>query len=286
MRNNEERFGANNAALSEPPPPSATKTDSSEKSILNFVAPTDFVDLPSKGNFYPVGHPLHGKECLEIRQMTAKDEDILTSTALLKQGIAIERLLQNLIIENININDLLIGDRNAILVKARISAYGSNYETKVQCPVCNQFSEYEFDLNVSVTSGGHTESLENVSAGKENNFIIKLPSSEVDVEVRLLTGEDEKRMAAVAEKNKKYNMPEPGWTDQLKSFLVSVNGITDPSAIENFVNNMPAKDSRHIRKCYSKLVPNIDLTQYFVCTGCYSETKMEVPFTADFFWPR
>jgi len=287
MRNNEERLGAKEFASAAPPPVPAIESNTNEKPLLDFVAPTDFVELPSKGKFYPVGHFLHGKESLEIRQMTARDEDILTSTALLKQGVAIERLLQNLVVENVNINELLIGDRNAVLVTARTSAYGSEYETKVQCPICNQISEHKFDLNeVAIINGGEENKIEGATSNGDGNFIIKLPNSKVDVEVRLLTGEDEKRTAATAEKNKKYNLPEFGWTDQLKTFLVSVNGVSDPGVIGNFVNNMPAKDSRYIRTKYAELVPNVDLTQYFVCTHCFSETRMEVPFTADFFWPR
>ena len=96
--------------------------------LLNFAVPTEIVELPSKGLFYPKGHALHNKDTIEIRFMTAKDEDILTSPALLRKGLALERMLQNLILEDgVNSEDLLVGDRNALLVAARITGYGKEY---------------------------------------------------------------------------------------------------------------------------------------------------------------
>ena len=124
MRNNEERFKAHSAD-STPPPTEETKT-------LHFVAPTDFVELPSRGQYYAEDHPLYGQEHLEIRQMTAKDEDILTSPALLKKGVAVERLIQNLIVDtNIKADDLLVGDKNAILC----SVFTNSFFHHCQCSI-------------------------------------------------------------------------------------------------------------------------------------------------------
>jgi len=287
MRNNEERFNKASEINTDPPPQVAVTNPQTEDAALNFVAPTDFVELPSKGNFYPSEHPLNGQGHIEIRQMTAKDEDILTSSALLKKGIAIERLLQNLIINrSININKLLVGDKNAILIKARISAYGANYKTKVQCPVCTQYSENEFNLSDVIINNGHDAQSKDVTMNENGNFVFSLPKSEVSVEVKLLTGEDEKKLTIATEQRRKYNLPETGWTDQLKTFIVSVNDITDPAVIDRFIDNMPASDSRHLRKVYTEVVPNVDLRQNIICGQCYSESELEVPLTADFFWPN
>jgi len=142
MRNNEDRFGA--AKVADSPGPLTEATN--KTSTLNFVVPTDFVELPSGGRFYPEEHSLHNQEHVEVRQMTAKDEDILTSRALLQKGIAIERLLQNLIVDkNIDVNEILVGDKNAIMMAARVSAYGNEYETKVQCFYCNSINDHVFD---------------------------------------------------------------------------------------------------------------------------------------------
>jgi hypothetical protein len=281
MRNNEERFGA--AAQADPP---ASLVESANNSgILNFVVPTDFVDLPSKGLFYPEGHPLHEKDHIEIRQMTAKDEDILTSTSLLKKGVAIERLIENIIVDKtINISDLLVGDKNAIMIRARISAYGSVYEAMVQCPYCQANANHSFDLEEIAIKESQTD--DSAKPTKIGTFIVELPSSKVKTEVRFLNGKDEANLLQYAEKKRKYNLVDSSVTDQMKAFIVSLNGIQDPGQIAEFVDNMPAKDSRYLRATYINLVPNIDLTQTIKCQSCFTEVEMEVPFTTDFFWPK
>jgi len=278
MRNNEERFKAHDVD-STPPPLEETKT-------LHFVAPTDFVELPSKGQYYPEGHPLCGQEHLEIRQMTAKDEDILTSAALLKKGVAVERLIQNLIVDkNIKTEDILVGDKNAILITARTSAYGASYETKIQCPFCNHYSNYEFDLNDVKTQGGESD-VEGVTITENKTFMVTLPTTKAQAEIRLLTGADEQKFMFMLQQHKKHNLKQTTVTDQMKMFVVSVNGAADPTQVSNFIDNMPARDSRHLRSVYAKINPTVDLTQYFACLYCNSETKLEVPLTADFFWPE
>ena len=132
MSRNKQRTAAATDAVAATAP-----TTPAAPASLSYVTPTEFVELPSRGQFYPADHPLHGKDVIEMRYMTAKDEDILTSPALLKKGIAIDRLLQNLVVDNnINPNNLLIGDKNAILLAARISGYGEEYPVTLQCNSC------------------------------------------------------------------------------------------------------------------------------------------------------
>ena len=116
-----------------------TATTPTAPASLSYVTPTEFVELPSRGQFYSTDHPLYEKDVIEMRYMTAKDEDILTSPALLKKGVAIDRLLQNLVVDkNINPNNLLIGDKNALLLAARISGYGEEYPVVLQCNSCGE----------------------------------------------------------------------------------------------------------------------------------------------------
>ena len=290
MRNNEERTGAKFKGAEAPVPQVNTPPPPSEPSnnLLQFVAPTDFVDLPSGGKFYAEDHPLHNKECIEIRQMTAKDEDILTSQTLIQKGVAVDRLLQNLLVDNVDIDSLLVGDKNAVIMAARINGYGAQYDTKVQCPICTNYSEYSFDLNENVKFQSVDENYEDLGAKKtsSNTFMISLPASKVEVEVKLLTSGDEKKLARHVERIKKLKLPESTLTDQIKMFVTSANGETNPSVVSDFVDHMPAKDSRFLRDLYSKLIPNVDMKQSFTCFHCNSEMEMEVPFSADFFWPR
>jgi hypothetical protein len=120
-RNNDERTGAKSA----PDAPSVVLNKQAAETF-NFSVPTEFVDMPSKGKYYPKEHPFHNKESVEIKFMTAKEEDILTSRALLKKGIAIDRMLQSILMENVDVDSLLVGDKNALVVAARITGYGEN----------------------------------------------------------------------------------------------------------------------------------------------------------------
>lgn len=284
VRNNEDRIAAmhsDSAPIQNLTPP----TPQQEPSALSFVTPTEFVELPSKGRYYLEGHPLHNEETIEIRYMTAKEEDILTSRTLLKKGIAIDRLLQSVIVnKKIKADDLLIGDKNAVIIATRRTGYGAEYETKVICPACTEYVTHSFDLNEGhVNYGGDVEG---VTETEEGTFIIPLEKLKVNVEVKLLTGKDEKALAMIANKKKKHKMEEANLTDQFKQFIVSVNEHKDASLISSLIQNMPAIDSRALRNTYRDLVPNIDLAQDFECSDCGLEQTLEVPFNADFFWVK
>ena len=139
MRNNQDRLNAPPTSA-DPPIQQAQQTEQP----LQFVTPTEFVELPSRGKFYPSEHPLHNVETLEVRHMTARDEDILTSRSLLKKGVAIDRFLQNIVVDRrVKVEDLLIGDKNAIIIASRISGYGPRYDANVLCPSCVSSVEYK-----------------------------------------------------------------------------------------------------------------------------------------------
>lgn len=265
----------------------AAKAPPVKKSVLDFVTPTEFVELPSGGRFYDESHPLHGQETVEIRFMTARDEDILTSQTLLRKGMALEKFLQGVLIDRtINPSTLLIGDRNAILVAARITGYGPDYETSTTCPSCGNKGLFSFNLNDStIYSGEDTGDLEVDETG-EGTFTTTLPMTKVQAEFRLLTGQDETFISKDNARRKKASALESNLTTQLSRCIVALNDDTDKSIINQFVELMPAFDSRHIRNAIKAVTPNIDLTQDYSCSECGYEQEMEVPFTTDFFWPN
>ena len=295
IRNNEDRTGERLASAAEAPPVMTTSESAPVSRPLDFTCPTEFVDLPSGGKFYPADHPLHNQESIEIRYMTAKDEDILTSKSLLKKGVAVDRFLQNIIVDRgVKLPTLLVGDKNALVVASRITGYGPEYETKVPCPGCAEVQEHSFDLNGGVISSGGLGTLktempkvsESVSETGNNTWTIECPKSKVLVEVKLLSGADETFMVKSQAMKKKNKLPDSLLTDQLRQTIVSVNGATDGSSISKFINVMPAMDSRFVRTVCEKLMPNINLNQVFECHSCGFEQEMEVPFTTDFFWPK
>jgi hypothetical protein len=277
-RNNEQRL-----ADDQPASVSAEQKQDKKADLLSFLSPTHFVDLPSKGKFYTPDHPLFNKDTVEIRFMTAKEEDILTSKSLLKKGIAVDRMLESVLVDKqIKLDDLLIGDKNALIVGARITGYGNEYDTKVQCPSCGANVRHTFYLD-ELTNKHPSEEVKKQLC-ETRTFKTKLPITKFEVEMRLLKGSDEKILSQLSEQKKASKKEETPMSDQLKLLVVSVNGVNDKDIIEKFIDMCPAGDAKHMRKLYTDNIPNIDMTQKFTCRSCDSEMEMEVPFTVDFFW--
>ena len=280
-RKNSDRMGGHRQSNAMPP-----SSPTQQAGAFSFVVPTDFVDLPSKGAYYSANHPLYNKDVLEIKHMTAKEEDILTSKVLLKKGIAIDRVIANVIVDkSIDPNSLLVGDRNAIVIALRAASYGSRYETKVVCPACQTKVEFAFDLEESNVYSGEDTSAIDIARNEDSTFDVELPATKIMATFRLLTGRDEKTYLSNLEQDKKSKAGEKAVTRQLMTMLVAANGDDRIETRRYVAQNLPSKDSRHLRLAYKLVNPNIDLTQDFECSSCGFEEPMEVPLGADFFWP-
>ena len=252
---------------------------------FSFVVPTEFVDLPSGGKHYAPGHPLHGVDSIEIKQMTAKEEDILTSRTLLKKGVALDRMIQSVILnKSIDPKSLLVGDRNAILVSIRVSGYGNEYSTNIACPDCGVNQQHTFDLNDTNTYVGDDIEELKVFQVAEGVFSTTLPLTGIEVAFKLLDGYDEKRLADGIEHDRKKRNDKV-ITRQLRTMIISVKEDTSKEVINYLVENIPSMDSRHLRMAYKAAAPNLDLSQNFECSECEYDQKIEVPLNADFFWP-
>lgn len=284
MSRNRERLGQSAPQASDPAPQISSGNNDGG---FSFVIPTEFVELPSKGKFYPENHPLHNQQTIEIKQMTAKEEDLLTSRALLKKGVALDRVVQSLIVnKNINPDSLLVGDRNAVMIAARISGYGNEYTTQVTCPSCGAGQKYSFDLfDSNMTDGIVSEELSVKDEGG-GFFTTVLPRTKFEVTFRLLNGADERVLLGQIENARKRNKEENTVTRQLRLITVAINGDDSAAAVNYFVDNVPSIDAQHLRTAYTLATPNIDLTQFFSCDECGFETDLEVPLTSDFFWPK
>jgi DNA-directed RNA polymerase subunit M/transcription elongation factor TFIIS len=277
MRTNEERFAV---------PDTGDVAVQQQTSELSFTVPTEFVSLPSKGKFYPKDHPLHGKDTLEIKFMTAKEEDILTSQSLIKKGVAIDRMLQNLITDkNVQVPDLLIGDKNALTMAARISGYGSEYDIVVTCPSCQEKCKHKFDLSLIEEKQLEDFSDLPIESQEDGLFTVSLLRTKAKVQFRLLTGKDEADIVK-SMSDKKITREEKNSTSQLKRILVSVNDNTDKRVIDNFVDSLPVIDAKLLRGLLKKVTPDVDMKQDFECSKCGHEEEVEIPFTVEFFWPK
>ncbi len=284
MSRNKDRLGMGDNTPEAASPPVAAM----DSNVFSFVAPTEFVSLPSQGRHYSSDHPLFNKDTVEIKQMTAKEEDILTSVTLIKNGIALERLLESIIIDKrIDPKTLLIGDRNAIVISARVSGYGNIYRTQITCTECLTEQKHNFDLNdAQVTTSQEIASdlPEEVQITENGDYSIVLPKSNLSVVLRMLNGNDENNLSASLKTNNQQS--DKLVTTQLLHMIKSVNNNTTKEAIQYVAENLPSADSAFLRKIYKNIVPNISLSLGFECSNCSHAENMEVPLTAEFFWPE
>ena len=283
MARNKNRKTANMGADT-PEVSAAPVAQQSSDQSFSWTNPTEFVDLPSEGLRYPQGHPLYNQTSVEIRHMTAKEEDILTSESLIRKGIVLDRLIDSVLVnKSIKAESLLIGDKNAILIAARVTGYGEDYDASVDCPNCGETNKASYDIPSIIQT---VEPSEDVNWVGHDTFKVSLPRTKVEVTCRLLTGRDEESRRQRQKNEKRAGVASSGGlTSQIEMIITSINGSEDRGMIRSFVQNMPALDARHLRKVYASAVPNIELKADFTCVACEHNTEMEVPITAGFFWP-
>jgi len=253
------------------------------KDDFGFDIPQESVPLPSRGVIYSVDGPLHGQETVDIKPMTAREEDILTSRAYIKSGTVLSKLLTSCIVnKSINPDHLISGDRNALLVSLRITGYGADYDVEVDCPECSTRSKQTFDLSQLEIK---RLEIDPVSIG-ENLFEVMLPVTKKSVKVKFLTGVDEREMMVTAERRKKSGMKvETTITDRLMRSIVSVDNIADKNKIGFFVKNMPARDSLALRRFLDQNEPGIVMKSWMNCPSCHEQSEVGLPMGASFFWP-
>lgn len=258
------------------------QTDIPQKVVSKF--PTETIDLPSGGFFYPEGHPLCNGT-VEMKMMTAKEEDILTNSNLIKKGIVLDKLLESLIVTPVRLEDILVGDKNAIFYAARRLAYGDSYgPLKVTCPKCQADNQKVIDLS-QIKSKEFDFS--NYQRG-QNVFEFFLPYTKKTIKYKLLTHKDEGLIDAELKGLTKINKNISNEvTVRLRAMILSVDGNEDRNFIKKFVENeLPSKDSLAFRKHVREHTPDLDMNFEFVCDECSTEERISVPLTAQFFWPE
>jgi hypothetical protein len=249
--------------------------------MADLKIPTETVTLPSKGLVYPETSPLAKGE-IEMRYMRAVDEDILTNINFIRQGTAIDKLLKSLIVSPIDIDDLVVGDKNAVLFAARILGYGKDYTFKFRNEATGREEEYTVDL----TSLKEKEIDETLFEKGKNEFKYTLSKSGNVVTFKLLTGKDEKSIDAEIKGLQKVN-PDGSFenTTRLKHMITSINGKTDQASIRDFVeNHLLAPESRELKKFYNEVSPDID-TVVTVEKDGYVQEGVVIPININFFWP-
>jgi hypothetical protein len=240
--------------------------------MSEFKLPTETIELPSKGLLYPENSEL-AKGIIEMKYMTAKEEDILTNQSYISNGTVLDKLMKSLIVSKINYDDLLIGDKNAIMVASRILGYGNDYT----------FIYGNEEQTVDLTTLDNKQLNESLFASRTNEFEFTLPKSKNTVTFKLLTHKDEQDINHELEGLKKINKDaSPELSTRLKHMILSVNGERDRKVIREFVDGfLLAQDSRALREYVREIQPDVDLT--FFPNG--SNTRVSLPIGLKFFWP-
>ena len=250
-----------------------------------FEFPTEVVDLPSKGLVYPEGHPLR-KGNIEIKYMTAREEDILASQSLIKKGVVLDKLFESIVVEpDVDINDIFIGDKNAILLATRVMGYGADYQVEVTDPSTLELQKVTIDLSKVKTKDFNEDLLNG-----DNLYKFTLPKSGAELEFKLLTHGDEieitKENQALVRLYKGKGDATFDVTTRLKYMIQSVDGNQDRGFIQKWVSNsFLALDTKAFRKFVKELSPDMDLTFNFTSELTGEEEALDIPFGVSFFYP-
>ena len=238
--------------------------------------PTEVVDLPSKGLLYPEGSPLSSGK-IEIKYMTAREEDILTSANLIKQGVVVEKLLESLIVDkSIKVDDLLIGDKNSILIASRILAYGKEYDVEIDGR----------KIEVDLTTLKDIPLDESITSKGSNEFEFELPATKRKLTFKLLTSGDEKTIAEEVRGYEKIDGIGYELTTRLKHSIISIDGDTKRASINSFVDNeFLSRDSIAFRSYVAEIQPDVDMTSTYTDNEG-NEKEFTVPMTVTFLWPN
>ena len=245
------------------------------------IYPTQVIPLPTKGWFYPEEHPLSSGE-IELKEMTAREEDILSNQELIKKGKMLDKLLESVIINRaVKVEEILSPDKDAIFIAIRRFAYDDDYRVIVTCPSCAK-------QNTVVIKLGELSykpfDFDKFQKGL-NSFELTLPSG-TTIRYKFLTQTDELAIDAEIKSLLKISKESSNeLTTRFCHLITSVNGSEDKGQIRKFASDMRAKDSLAFRRHQRDNSPGVDLTFDFTCTECSHERRLDVPIGASFLWP-
>jgi len=243
--------------------------------------PTEDIELPSKGKFYPEDSPLRSGK-ISLKYLTAREEDILTSTNLLQQGVVLDKLCDSIIVtKGVKSEDLLLGDINAVMVASRILGYGKEYPIVAICQMCGKSNKINVDLTTL------TDKVPEIEPDPDGKFTFILPSGTV-VRFQLLTRKNEQDIQVEVRAMSKAMKDDISreLTTRLRYLITEFGGVTDPNKIYTSVDNMLVRDSRALREAYQKATPDLNFDITYDCT-CDDGAKQTVRLAMgpDFFWP-
>ena len=244
-----------------------------------FKFPSEVVDLPSKGLIYPKDNPLSSGK-IEMKYMTAREEDILTNQNYISKGIVLDKLIESLIVSKIDINDIVIGDKNALLIASRVLGYGKDYTFRAYNSDSKTIEDFTVDLTTLTDKLLDPNDL--IEEGV-NEFKFELPHSKTPITYKILTHGDEKKIDREIQGLQKINKESiPEISTRLKHMITSVDSDTEKKSIREFVDKyMLARDSRSLREEIKRISPDVNLKY----VGDGAEEGINIPVNLSFFWP-
>jgi hypothetical protein len=251
------------------------------QSQRSYPFPTEVLSLPSKGLVYPESNPLSKGE-ITVKLMTAKEEDILTSQNLIRKGIVMDKLLESIIVDSsININDIIIGDKNAILVSSRVLAFGPEYKISVRDPQEGEDVEVEVDM-----SQLKIKEIDESKLNRENEYDFILPKTKTPIKFKIMTHGDEIAVNKDIEASEKISKQSNEIQARYRRLITEVNGNREVGYISNFVaNQLLAADSKALRKYINEISPDVDFTFEYTSPFTGETEALKVPIGVNFFYP-
>lgn len=253
--------------------------------MTDYKFPTEIVELPSKGKLYPETNPL-SKGTVELKYMTAREEDILASQNLIRKGVVLDKLFESVVVQDgVDINDIFVGDKNAILLATRVFGYGADYKVEVTDPFSGEIQKVTIDLgDIKIKEVDFTK------LNSENRYKFELPLSKVNIVFKLLTHKDEIDINAEIQALQRLSKKKDGISSEvstrLRYMIVDVDGKTERGFINKWVQNqLLARDSKALRKFIKEISPDVELTYVFTSDITGESEALDIPFGAGFFYP-
>lgn len=244
---------------------------------------TETIRLPSEGRYYPPSSSLHSISELTIRHLCTEDEDILTTPSYIRSGKVLDILLNNCVLDkNVDLDDLLLGDKDSLMISLRITGFGSKYNATISCAACGKSFENDFDLSLLQQKELKLEQ----APGMANAFVYTLPETGYVVIFRLMTSRDDKELDDQIKAAKKLNITSNTVTTRLCHYTISINGVKDKQELKAMIASLPIRDGRSYRKYINENQPGLDMRQMATCPECGEASVYEIPIGIEFFWPK
>lgn len=286
-RRNSRRIQQEQAQVAPPEPELKPKRANPDNPFgLSFVVATESVPLPSGGKYYDEESSLYGVYEIEIKHMTAKEEDLLVNEDYIRNNTVLEKLLESIIVDkSIKINDLLVEDKYALLTSARITSYGSEYSFKTSCESCGAEFQFDFDLQKMLDTEPVQNIPDDVVETEKGIFEFKIDTKDLTVGLRILTLEELDYISQQSKRRKELNISGSETVDFLNMAVEHVDGFTKRDVLLKLFEVLPLKDVRKIRKTYNAISPSLEKKQTQQCPNCSSTVEREAPFSLGWFWP-